>query len=170
MRYADGPTAEVEVHVDAPPAAVWAIVSDINAPARFSEEFLGADWVDGADGPAVGARFQGRNQHTAVGEWETTSIVTDLEPERRFAWAVTDPDNPSASWRFELEPDGDGTRLRQWMRMGPGRSGLSPAIDAMPDKEEKIIARRLREHEQNMRLTVEGIKALAEGHPASTGS
>lgn len=48
------------------------------------------------------------------------------------------------------------------MRMGPSRSGLSPAIDAMPDKESKIIRRRLNEHHTNMTANLEGIKALAE--------
>jgi hypothetical protein len=32
----------------------------------------------------------------------------------------------------------------------------------MPDKEERIVARRLEEHERNMRATLDGIKALAE--------
>lgn len=162
MRYADGPTAEVEIHIDAPPARVWELVSDINVPAGFSSEFQGAEFLDAATAPALGARFAGRNTHQAVGEWQTTSFIVALEPGRVFAWAVTDPDTPSASWRFELEPDGDGTRLRQWMQIGPGRSGLNIAIEAMPDKEERIIARRLDEHRANMTATLEGIKALAE--------
>jgi hypothetical protein len=33
----------------------------------------------------------------------------------------------------------------------------------MPDKEERIIARRQAEHTANMQATVDGIKALAEG-------
>lgn len=163
MRYADSPTVSVDVHIEASPAVVWAIVTDINLPARFSSEFQGAEWLDGATGPRVGARFKGRNQHSAVGEWETTSAITACDNERRLEWAVTDPDNPSASWRFELRPEGSGTVLHQWMRMGPGRSGLNAAIDAMPDKEERIVANRLREHELNMRATVEGVKAVAEG-------
>ena len=163
MRYADGPTAEVEVYIDAPPSRVWELVSDIELPARFSEEFQGAEWLD--NGPAAGARFRGRNQHPAVGEWETTSFLVGYEPERTFAWAVGDPDRPGASWRFELVAEGSGTRLKQWMRMGPARSGLNAAIDAMPDKEERIIARRQDEHRANMTATVEGIKALAEGGP-----
>ena len=48
------------------------------------------------------------------------------------------------------------------MRIGPGRSGLNPALDAMPDKESKIIANRLREHRANMQRTLNGIKELAE--------
>jgi hypothetical protein len=33
----------------------------------------------------------------------------------------------------------------------------------MPDKEERIVARRLEEHRGNMERVVDGVKALAEG-------
>ena len=69
---------------------------------------------------------------------------------------------PSSAWRFTLRPDGDGTRVTQWMRMGPGRSGINAAIDAMPDKEDRILRRRLAEHRSNMEATLQGIKQLAE--------
>jgi uncharacterized protein YndB with AHSA1/START domain len=163
MRYADAPTASVEVVVAAPIERVWAFTSDIDLPARFSDEFQGAEWLD--DGPAVGARFRGRNQHPASGAWETTCIVTRYDEPTVFEWAVGDAAYPSARWRFELSPDGDGVRLTQWCQMGPAPSGLTPAILAMPDKEERIVARRLEEFRTNMRATVEGIKQLAEGRP-----
>lgn len=160
MRFADGPTTEAEVVVHAPPDRIWALVADIDLPARFSQEFLGATWLDG--GPAVGARFTGRNHHSMIGTWETTCVVTRYEPERAFEWAVGSADEPGASWRFELEPLDDGVRLRQWCRLGPGPSGLTPALERMPDKEERIIERRLGEHRANMQLTLDGIKQLAE--------
>lgn len=163
MRYSEGPTVEVDVRVDASPSRVWELVTDINLPARFSEEFQGAEWVEPATGPAVGAQFRGHNKHPAIGEWATTPTVVSLEPEREFAYVVGDPDNPSAMWRFQLEADGDGTRLAQWARLGPGPSGLTMAIERMPDREERIVERRLEEHRRNMTATVEGIKALAEG-------
>ena len=162
MRYADGPTTQVDVVVDAPVERVWALVSDIGLPARFSSELRGAEWLDDATAPSVGARFVGRSHHPAAGEWETTCVVTVFEPGRSFGWAVGDPDQPSASWRFDLEAHGPGVRLRQSMRMGPAPSGLTPAILAMPEKEERIVARRLDEHRANMQATLEGIKALAE--------
>ena len=162
MRYADGPSVSVEVHVDAPPARVWELVSDIGLPARFSEEFQGGEWLDGATGPGLGAQFRGTNRHPAIGEWQTTSVLVGFEPERVFAWRIGDPDNPSASWRFELEPDGDGTKLRQSCVLGPGPSGLSYAIEQRPDKEERIIERRTDEHRANMQRVIEGIKAIAE--------
>jgi hypothetical protein len=46
--------------------------------------------------------------------------------------------------------------------MGPARSGLNVAIDAMPDKEAKIVFVRLREHETAMRHNLEEIKSRAE--------
>jgi hypothetical protein len=160
VKYADGPTVEVDVFVAASIERVWALVADIELPARFSSEFLGARWLDG--GPGVGARFAGRNHHDAIGDWETTSFVARYEPPRAFEWAVTDLDQPSASWWFELAEEAAGTRVRQGMRMGPAPSGLSVAINAMPDKEERIVARRLAEHERNMQATLDGIKQLAE--------
>lgn len=160
MRYDDGPTAEASVRIDAPAARVWELVTDINLPAQFSDEFRGASWI--GNGPALGARFVGRNWHKAMGEWETVSIVNRFEPLRTFGWCVTDVDEPSATWSFELSEQDAGVQLTQRARMGPAPSGLSIAIAAMPDKEERIVARRLEELETNMRATLEGIKRLAE--------
>jgi hypothetical protein len=165
VRYSENPTARVEVQVAAEPAAVWPLICDISLPARFSTELAGAEWADGATGPGTGRRFTGRSHHEAAGDWETTCVVTDCDPGRAFSWAVGDPAYPSARWGFELEARDGGTCLRQWAVLGPAPSGLTPAITAMPDKEERIVARRLAEHEANMRRCVEGIKALAEGGP-----
>lgn len=166
-RYADCPVVEVDVLIDAPPARVWELVADISLPARFSTEFKGADWAD-ENGPAVGASFVGRNEHPAIGAWQTTCTLIEYEPQKVFAYRVEGmdgPQPPSSIWRFTLSPEGDGTRLRQWMQMGPGRSGLSFAIESMPDKETRIVARRLKEHRENMMATVTGIKGLAEATP-----
>lgn len=162
MRYGDSPTVEVELVVNATVERVWQLVSDINIPARFSGEFRGAEWIDD---PGPGARFVGRNEHAALGAWETTSWVTRYEPPTVFEWAVMDPVNPSATWWFILDTTEEGVRVRQGGRMGPAPSGLSIAIAAMPDKEERIVARRLEEWKANMLATLEGIKAIAEVNP-----
>ncbi len=164
MRFADGPTVEVEVRVDAPPSRVWPFVTDVAVPAEFSSEFQGASWEAGFDAPAIGARFRGRNALESMGEWETTSEIIECEEPVTFAWAVGDTANPSATWRLSLEPNGDGTTLRYFARMGPGPSGLTAAIERIgTDKEERIIERRLQQHRENMTATIEGIKRLAEG-------
>ena len=160
--YADTPVVAVQIDIEAPPERVWSLVSDIFVMPELSSELREVAWLDGITGPAVGHRFTGRNAHPAMGEWETVSTVVAFDPPRCFAWAVGDPGHPSATWRFTLRPDGTGTRLEQWYQMGPARSGLNVAIDAMPDKEAKIVFVRLREHETGMKHNLEAIKERAE--------
>ncbi|MFJ9037563.1 SRPBCC family protein [Streptomyces sp. NPDC102406] len=163
-RYADTPTVEVRRRIEAPPGRVWELVSDIGLMPRLSAELQSVRWLGEATGPAVGARFVGRSRHDAFGSWETTSHVIECTAPRVFAWAVSDVAHPSAVWRFTLDEQDDGaTELTQWMQLGPGRSGLSPAIDRMPEKEQKIVFVRLREFEHSMGATLDALKALAEG-------
>ena len=162
-RYADNPTVQVQTWIDTSPQRVWDLVSDIELMPTMSQELQSVEWLDGASEPAVGAKFIGRSKHESLGDWSTTSHVIECEPERVFAWAVEDPANPTAIWRFRLEPKSGGTELSEWMQMGPARSGLSFAIDRMPDKEQKIVFVRMREFERNMAATLAHIKKLAEG-------
>lgn len=161
-RYADQPTVEVGIWIDAPPERVWTLVSDIELMPRLSNELQSVEWLDGASEPAVGARFRGTSRHPALGEWSTISYVVEHDPGQVFAWAVEDVEQPTATWRFTLRPEQTGTRLSQWARMGPGRSGLSTAIEQMPDKEQKIVFVRMREFEESITRSLAAIKALAE--------
>lgn len=164
MKYSDCPTVTVSIDVDASAAKVWGLVSDIGLSARFSTELSGAEWIDGADGAALDARFVGTSAHEATGEWSTTCIVTGYEHEQLFEWSVIGRDDDVSSiWRYTIVDHGDGSvRLDFWFQMGPGRGGLNSAIERMPDKEERIVARRLGEHRSNMERVVSGVKQLAE--------
>jgi uncharacterized protein YndB with AHSA1/START domain len=159
-RYADGPSIEVSKVIAASPAAVWRFVSDINLPVRFSTELQRAEWTDGFDGPAVGAKFRGTNEHPVVGTWQAECTITAFEPEREFGWEVAGPGGPAAAWGFRLEPVDGGTLVTQRCRIGPGPSGLSPALERMPDREHDIIARRLGEHAANMQRNLDGLAEL----------
>jgi uncharacterized protein YndB with AHSA1/START domain len=161
-RYADKPTVQVRTWIGAPPARVWELISDPALMPAMSSELQSVEWLDGADGPALGARFAARNRHEALGEWGSTSQVVEFEPERVFGWAVGDPAGPAALWRFLLEPKDGGTELSEWVQLGPGQSGLSLAIEQMPDKEQKIVFVRLREFERNMTFTLDQVKVRAE--------
>lgn len=160
IRLADEPGTWADTDISAPADLVWAIVTDIELPARFSDEFIGATWTGG--GPALGASFVGRNRHPALGEWEVESYVDVFDQGRSFGWATADRANPGARWRFDLEPHGGSSRLRYSVSLGPGPSGLSVAIASMPDKEPRILRRRILEHHGNMVRTIAGIKAVAE--------
>jgi nitroreductase len=160
MRVEDGPGAIAEVDIDAPPRSVWPLVTDIEVPARFSDELLGAEWED--DRRGVGAVFVGRNQHPAVGQWTVRCFVDVCDEARAFGWRTSDADNPGARWRFDLEQAPGRTRLRFSYVIGPGPSGTTMAIDANPGKEARVLRRRLDEVRANMQRTVDGIKQLAE--------
>jgi hypothetical protein len=173
MRFTDGPRTHCEVTVAAEPGRVWELVTDIGLPARLSPELRRVSWLDGADRPALGARFEGHNRHRLLGRWRTVSQVTELIPGQVFTWAVTDADGhygpptldparPMAVWSYTLAADEDGTRLRQSVRVGPGASGLTQAIERWPDREPDIVAARLAELREGIRETLAGLKALAE--------
>jgi uncharacterized protein YndB with AHSA1/START domain len=163
--YADTPTVAVETYIEAPPERVWALVSDISLMPRLSTELREVEWLGGVTRPALGHRFVGRNAHEALGTWETVSTIVEYDEPRRFAWAVGDPGYPWSIWRFTLRPEGAGTVLEQWTQLGPARSGLSLAIDAMPEKEQKIVFVRLREFEAGFKRNLAAIKELAEKVP-----
>lgn len=167
VKYADSPSAEVQVDIAAPAETVWPLITDINVPGAYSKEFQRAEWID--EGPALGATFRGYNRHEQVGEWDVVCTVTALENERVFEWTIGDVANKTARWRFEVAPTSEGSTLRFSAEMGPGPSGLTPAIERMPDREEDIVARRLTEWSDNMRLTVDGIRDLAEGVATGAG-
>lgn len=158
VTFAAGPGVTVEVEIPVKPSVVWPFISDPDLLARWSDEFQGATWDTE---PGLGATFTGTNRNDIFGEWRTTSHVTAYEPGRCFAWAVSDPADPGAQWRLETVPLAGGTRLRYAMRLGPGPSGLTWAIENDPDNESRIIRRRQDQHRAGMTRTVDGIAELS---------
>lgn len=158
---ADGPGTVVEVDILASPRKLWPHVCDLNVGAD-GEEFLGAQWAEGHEGPSLGAQFVGRNTHPAIGEWEVPCFIHRYDEHREFGWVTSDPDNPGAQWRFELAPIAGATRLRYSVVLGPGPSGITMAIESMPEREPAILHRRISEHRANMQRVVDLIKERAE--------
>ncbi|MFN3217215.1 MAG: nitroreductase family protein [Acidimicrobiales bacterium] len=165
VRLADGPGVVVERDIGAHPRVVWEVISDIAMPVGFSDELVAVRWDDDDPDPTarLGRRFVGANHHRRRGDWEVPCWVDVYEPKRAFGWCTSDVDDPGARWRFELEPRDGGTRLRFRMALGPGPSGLTEVVASMPDDEARLVARRLDEHEQNMRRVLDGVAALATG-------
>ncbi len=158
-RVADGQGVVVEVDIDAKRRDVWPHVADIAAPAAFSREFQGAEWT--SDERGVGATFVGRNK-LGDREWEVECHVTDHEEPACFAWATTDPENPGATWRFDLSEIGIRTRLRFSMEIGQTNNGTVTRALADGADEAAVLNGRRSMLKDNMAATVEGIKALAE--------
>jgi hypothetical protein len=65
-----GTTGQAQVHIDARPDAVYTVVSDVTRMGEWSPETTKCEWIDGATGPAAGARFKGSNKRGFV-RWST---------------------------------------------------------------------------------------------------
>jgi hypothetical protein len=102
---------EVSTVVAASPETVYALVADVTRTPEFSPEVESCTWLDGASGPAVGARFEAVNSSAAGKTWKNRPVVTVADPGREFAFTRTEPFAGSIAWRFRLEPADGGTRV-----------------------------------------------------------
>lgn len=98
--------------IEAPADVVYDLVSDITRMGHYSPENTGGAWLDGATGPAVGARFKGTNKLGFL-KWATKPTVTIADRGRRFAFQVPGPGGPL--WTYEFESVATGTRVTESM-------------------------------------------------------
>jgi polyketide cyclase/dehydrase/lipid transport protein len=108
------------VRIAAPADVVWRLVSDVTRIGEFSPETFEAEWLDGAAGPAVGARFRGHVKRNGKGPvyWTTCTVIVS-EPGREFAFGVGAPGKPLNTWRYELTAAGDGTDVTESFELTP---------------------------------------------------
>lgn len=149
------------VNMSAPPERIWALVSDVTRVGEFSPEVFEGVWIDGATGPAVGAKFRGHVKRNERGPtYWTTCTVVDCEPGREFSFGVGNSEVPLNVWRYRLKPGPDGTtdvtesfelidnfgmRL-YWLMLGWARG---------------------KRNVNDMRRTLERVKAVVEAEPST---
>lgn len=151
---------EVSVSMAAPPAKVWALVSDVTRIGEFSPETFEAAWTHGATGPAVGARFKGHVKRNGVGPtyWTPCTVTKAVKPSADsagvFEFAVGLDKNPINTWGYRLEADGEGTRVTEYFRLTPAWyiRGYWMALGQL----------RARTNERGMRTTLERVKKVVE--------
>jgi len=101
--------ASVTLHIDAEPTRVWELISDITRMGEYSPEVFEAEWLDGATGPEVGARYRGHVKRNERGPtYWTTCEVTECSPGEVFEFGVMMGDKAMNTWRFEFAPGGGG--------------------------------------------------------------
>ena len=109
---------EVTVLIEAPPEAVWALVSDVTRIGEFSPETFEAEWLDGATGPEVGARFRGHVKRNGRGPtYWAECYVTKVEPNQAFEFGVGQPGKALNTWGYRLEPADGGTDVTEYFRL-----------------------------------------------------
>ena len=162
IAFTDEPGVTVEIDIDSSLSDVWRVISDINFPAQYSDEFVSAEWKEDRNEIGIGSRFLGKNANTNIGEWTVECTIDAYEEKRIFGWCTGDPSSPGARWSYELESFGSSVRVRHKVLLGPGPSGLTRIIAELPDKEEQIIMNRAVSLKTNMKNVLEGMKSYLE--------
>jgi hypothetical protein len=111
----------VTVHMKATPQEVWNLVSDVTRIGRYSPETFEAEWLDGATGPAVGARFRGHVKRNGKGPtYWSPCVVLVSEPGREFTFGVgSGKSEPINVWSYTIEPVGNGCDVTESFRLKP---------------------------------------------------
>jgi uncharacterized protein YndB with AHSA1/START domain len=98
----------VTIDVQASPEVIWPLVADPAGMGRWSSETTGAQWKDGATGPAAGARFAGRNRN-GWRRWSADGTITTYETNRLVEWDMTFYGFKICRWSYLIEPITGGT-------------------------------------------------------------
>ncbi len=145
----------VTVSMTAPADKIWDLIADVRNTGKFSPEVMEAEWLDGATGPALGAKFRGHVKRNEIGPvYWTTCKVTSCEPGREFGFAVMMGDKAVNNWHYKLTPTESGTDVTESFRLD----------DSLAMKLFSLFGGQLRQRRnvRDMRKTLERIKDVVE--------
>lgn len=95
-------TGSATTVISKPIGEVFDAISDITRMGEWSPECTAGRWVEGADGAAVGAKFEGDNAASmgpiTLKKWTTTSEVTAFEPNETFEFMSAG----YTRWRYDF--------------------------------------------------------------------
>jgi len=153
----------VSLHMDAPAADIYELVADVTRTPEFSPEILRCRWLDGATGPAVGARFAAVNKVPRRPPWTNKPVVTAVEAPARFTFARTERFAGTVEWSYELQPDGDGTLVTEsyavTKRLSPVGWFIIGTLFGRRDRRSDLRA--------GMEQTLERLRAVVEHAPST---
>jgi len=151
----------VTVRMAAPREQVWDLVTDVTRIGEFSPETFEAEWLGGAAGPAVGARFRGHVKRNGIGPvyWTTCEVITCDRPSE-FAFVVLAGRQIVNTWRYGIDPTSDD----------PGATDVTESYELsgspMLAAYRMVFGRwRDRTNRNGMRATLARIKAAVETAP-----
>jgi uncharacterized protein YndB with AHSA1/START domain len=112
------PLLQAQVDIDAPASKVWALISDFRRMPEWSPQ---CRWMRPFGPLRQGTRTLNLNRRNRL-FWPTTSTVIEVIPEKKLAFRV---DANRTVWSYELEPNGEGTRVIESRHAENGVSAFS---------------------------------------------
>ena len=151
------------VRIRASPEQVWAMVADVTRMGEWSPETERAEWLEGATGAAVSARFKGHNRRGKA-RWSTVCEVIEAERGRSFAFAVGGSGKPSTVWRYRFDPIPDGVEVTESFELceplGVSARLLTRLTTGVKNRREDL--------EEGARATLAALKQAAESADAAS--
>src|SRR5262249_9937090 len=141
------------IQIQAPPEKVYDMITDVTRMGEWSPETVRAEWVGGATGPAVGARFKGHNK-LGLARWSTTPTVKVADPGKEFTFETGKPGKEATRWTYRFMPKDGGTELTESFEAL--RYGAFMKLTAKPEKRAAKLT-------SDIQQTLERIKRAAEG-------
>lgn len=133
-----------EVEVDAPPEAVWAVLTRPQDWPRWTESMDAVEMLDGGLEPGSRVRISQPGMRPLV--W----TVSALDPGRTFTWTATAGGVTTTAWHTVAGGDG-GRRAR--LELGLAQAGALAPVVAL------LLGRRMRRY---VGLEAAGLRAAAE--------
>jgi hypothetical protein len=148
------PSATSTVEVNAAPATVYGLITDLDAMTEIAEETAKMRWAKGG-AAAPGAVFKGTNRN-GWRRWTTKCTITDATVGERFAFNVTHAGVPIARWQYDITPTGDGCVVTEstWERR--------PGWYVKPSSLVTGSKNRAGENSEHIKTTLERLKKRAE--------
>ena len=147
---------EASIEVGASPERVYDLVADLSRMGEWSPECHRVEWLEGAAGPTVGARFRGYN-HIGPIRWTAEGRVTVADRGQEFSFRTEDKGREMTQWQYRFEQAGAGTRVVESYQLIWEPLWIRVADLFMP---------RDRQLARGMKRTLERVKAAVESASA----
>lgn len=143
---------QADIEIDAPPAKVWALLSDLSQMRRWSPQ---TQLMKPLGPVQAGTRTLNVNRRGLM-VWPTTCKLTEVVYEKKLAFRVNEN---NTVWSYELEPTATGTRVTETRRADDGIKPLSNFLvgrfmGGVPSFEVELV--------EGMNQSLSRIKAAAE--------
>ena len=115
------PLLQAHIDIDAPPSKVWSLISDLRLMPQWSPQCRRMK----ALGPVrPGTRTLNLNRRNRM-FWPTMSTLIEVIPEKKLAFRVG---ANGTVWSYELEPNGEGTRVTESRHAENGVKAVSNVL------------------------------------------
>ena len=101
----------VDRYIEASPEALYDFIADVTRTPERTPDIMRCEWLDGATGPAVGARFKSINRQGRGPNWSNKPVVTVADRGEEFSFSRTERFAGTIVWRHRFVAEGTGTRV-----------------------------------------------------------